>query len=245
MATLFMAGPTAAQQDWQARATHERQVIDSDLPGWSDWTSWGMELRRFWSGGNLALDLVSTRRFGLTDQAAALDGYLHVTSRTYMRGYLSVAPDAQVMPDRDHRLEVFHATPGGWEGSVGYRLMSLSPKDIHIFHAAVARYLPGWYLRTRASVNPSFEEKAFFAGAAVRRFLPAVDGHVELAAGTGEEVVEVAVGPTVDIRGSRFASIRTEAYPWGWVGAAGQLSYHSLTDLPARVGVGATIMVRW
>lgn len=244
---MALAGPvpTAAQDGWRARASYERQVVDSELPRWSDWESWGLEARRSWETGNLALELLRSRRFGVVEAAAAADGYLNITPRTYVHARLQVAPDARVRAGQDHRLEVFHATPAGWEASGGYRFMVFSPDEVHVFNASLARYLPDWYLRIGASVNPSFEENATSAAAAARRFIPSLDGYVEIAAGAGEEVVEVDAGPVVDIRSSRFASARTELFPWTPVGLAGQLSYHELGGLPSRLGLAATLIVRW
>lgn len=242
---LIPPAPAAAQVDWAARASYERQVIDSELPGWSDWESGWIEGRRFWERGNVALQLHRSRRFGVTDAAAAVDGYADIASRTYVHAHLQIAPGARVRAEQDHRITLSHAVHGGWEGSLGYRFMKLTPTDAHILQAAVGRYLPGWYLRLRGSLNPSFEENATFASAAARRFLPSLDGFVEVSAGAGQEVVEVAVGPAVDIRGSRFASVRTELFPWSSVGVAGELSYHGLAELPTRVGIGASLIARW
>lgn len=244
-AAVAPAAPASGQATWVARASYERQVIDSGLPAWSDWESAVLQGRRIWRRGSLALQLHRSRRFDETDLAAAVDGYLDVTSSTYVHAHLQVAPDAHVRARQDHRLDLFHATPGGWEASAGYRFMDFSPEAVHIVQASLGRYLPGWYVRALASLNPSFEENATFISAAARHFLPSVDGFVEVSAGAGEEVIEVAVGPAVDIRGSRFASARAELFPWPSVGMAAELSYHGLTDLPTRIGIGATVIARW
>lgn len=244
-AALAPASPTSAQEDWRARASYERQVVDSELPQWSDWESWGLEARRSWDTGNLALELLRSRRFDVVEAAAAADGYLNITPRTYVHARVQVAPDARVRAEQDHRLELFHATPAGWETSGGYRFMRFAPDNVHVFNASLARYLPNWYLRVGASLNPSFEENATAATAAARRFIPSIDGYVEIAGGAGKEVVEVDAGPVVDIRSSRFASVRTELFPWTSVGLAGQLSFHELGGLPSRLGLAATVIARW
>lgn len=239
------AAPAAGQAEWRARVSYERQVVHSELPLWTDWESWRIEGRRVWERGSLGLGLLRSRRFDMDDNAAAVNGYLDVTPGTYIHTRLQVSPGARALPEQDHRLVLSHATTTGWEASAGYRFLGLSPENVHVLHAALGLYLPGWYLRARGFLNPSFEENATFMSGAARRFLPSLDGYVEVSAGAGEEVVEVAAGPAVDIRSSRSAGIRADLFPWESVGLAGGLSYHGLGGLPTRLGIGATIKVRW
>lgn len=244
--TAIAAAPTAAQENsWELRAGYERQVIDSELPHWTDWERWSAEARYHFDGGSVAVDGFQNRRFGIDDQGAALDAYLDFAERTYVHARAGFAPDARVLARQDHRLDVYHATPGGWEGSVGYRYLDVVTDDIHVLSASLARYLPGWYLRARGDLNPSFDENALFGSVSIRRFLASVDGYAQLSTGAGEEVVEVAAGPEVDIRTSRFVSGRVKAFPWATVGLTVDLSLHDLEGLPRRTSVGAGIIVRW
>ena len=243
MALVVTARPAEGQNRWQAILSSERQVLDAEE--WSDWESWGIEVRRTWDRGTFALSAVRSERFDLVDHIAALDGYVNVTRHTYLNGRLQFSHDPQVVPAQDYRLEVFHAFRPGWEGSVGHRLMDVSPEDVHVFNVSVARYLPGWYLRLRGDFTPSLDETGLFVGTVIRRSLPSLDGNVEAGAGAGEEVVDVAAGPTVDVRASRFVSLRTQLFPWDRTGISGGLAYYAINDLPARVAMRVAAIVRW
>ena len=254
LAALAAAGlpvPTAAQapsRPWTARVGYERDLIDSTAPQWTDWQRWSVGVMRGFEGGSVAVELMRSRRFGLDDDAAALDLYLDLASRTYVNARAQIAPDARVSAEGDYRVELYQGFGTGWEGSAGARLLSIGGRDVRVFGASLARYLPGWYLRARADLNPSFDHAALLASAAARRYLTGPEGFVELAAGTGEEVVEVAPGDDgadADIRGSRFVALRAELFPHQRFGLSAGLSYNGLDDLPSRVGVGLSGIARF
>lgn len=242
------AAAQAPAPPWTTRAAYARDLIDSAEPRWTDWERWSLGLARRFDGGSAAVELIRSRRFGLDDDAAAVDLYVDLAARTYVNARAQVAPDARVSAEQDYRLELYQGLGRGWEGSAGARLLVLDGEDVQVYGASIARYLPGWYLRGRADLNPSFDRTAILVSAAARRYLAPLDGFVELAAGTGEEVVEIAPGgdgAVADIRGSGFVALRAELFPRDRLGLAASLSNTAVDDLPTRVGVGITGIVRF
>lgn len=240
------AGATAqSPPPWRAWVGLEAYTFDTDLPQWEDWLTASAGIQRSSEWGALGVEVFRSRRFGLRDEGAAAEAYIQTLDRGYAHVRGQVVPDAVVLPSADLRLELFQGFGDGWEASAAARRLVVSGESIAIYGLGLARYLPAWYLRARFDVNPTFEETALYYSASVRRYLSRIEGFLELAGGTGEEVAEVAAGPVVDLRAGTSLTARAELFPYRRAGVAAGITYATLEDLPTRYGGDVRLIIRW
>ena len=252
IALLAVAGaaiPAAAGAQspppWRAWVGLDAYTFDTDLPQWEDWVSASVGIQRSTDWGALGVGAFRSRRFGLHDDGAAAEAYIETVDRGYAHVRAQVVPDAHALPSADLRLELFQGFGDGWEASAAARRLVVSGENIEVYGLGLARYLPGWYLRARLDVNPTFEETALSYSASARRYLAGIEGFLELAAGTGEEVAEVAAGPVVDLRAGTSLTGRAELFPYRRAGLAAGITYATLEDLPTRYGGDIRLIFRW
>ncbi len=240
------AASAAAQEPvWSATAEVAVETFDSQLPAWSDWVRWGAGLERRFDGGALLVEGFRSRRFGEWDAGAVGEAYVELGSRTYLHARGQVVPDALALPTSDVRLELFQGVGDGWEVSASGRRMAVRSEDIWVYGASTAKYLGSWYLRGRADVSSSTGGEALYVTGAARRYLTGVEGLVELSAGTGREVADVAAGPVVDLRDGSSVALRLEAFPRHALGLGAGVSWATLDGVPDRIGGRLGLIYRW
>lgn len=114
-----------------------------------DWSDDILSVRRHFERGSLALESVDARRFGSSDHAWALDGYLDVWSRAYVNLRYQYAPDATLYPTGSYYGELFQGVGEGWELSGSYGLLDFSSSNVDIYGIGVGRYVGNYYVRLR------------------------------------------------------------------------------------------------
>ncbi len=230
---------------WFAGIRHDREIITSDLPQWSDWTLSQALLVRQLKGGSVGAEIFEVGRFRRRDWGIALDGYKDLWERAYGNLQIRATPGAEVVPRADVRLEVFQAFPSGWEVSGSYRRMDFDTDDVDLVGAAVARYVGNWYLREVTTVSTLAGRAAFSFSAMARRLLSPPWEYVEVAGGLGREVMVLGSGPTVDVRETRFLQGRIQKFLHGDWGLSAGVAYHRFEGAPQRRGLSLGLITRF
>ncbi|HEX5305216.1 MAG TPA: YaiO family outer membrane beta-barrel protein [Dyella sp.] len=121
--------------------------------GQAGWNDADLSLRRYFSQGSLALELLQADHFGSRDHALALDGYVPLWSRAYANLRYQQGPSSGVLPRQEWRAEVFQGVGQGWElsGSVDHLRFS---GDTQFYGVGVGRYWGNWYARYKLQYVP-------------------------------------------------------------------------------------------
>jgi YaiO family outer membrane protein len=237
--------PDTVPPAWLAGLWYEREVIRSDLPGWSDWTGLRVSAMRDLRRGALGLELFRAERFGLRDLGGSLDWYVELWERAYANVRLRVTPGADVLPGMDLRGELFQAWPGGWEVSGSGWWMDFPEHDAVVAGVGIARYLGSWYLRETVTLGTLAGESALSTSFLARRYLDPPREYLELSGGVGKEVVVLGAGPTVDVRDTRFLRWGLQKFLTRSWGVSAALQYHRFQGTPSRRGGSLGVLARF
>ena len=230
---------------WFVGLWYEREFISSGLPGWSDWSGIRVTAMRNLPKGALGVEVFRAERFGLGDSGGSLDGYLELWERAYANLRLRVTPGADILPGVDLRGELFQAWPGGWEVSGSGWWMDFPEHDAWVVGGGVARYVGSWYLRETVTLGSLAGESALSTSFLARRYLDPPQEYLELAGGVGKEVVVLGVGPTADVRDTRFVRAGLQKlFTRSW-GLAGAIQYSRFEGTPSRRGGSLGILARF
>lgn len=230
---------------WFAGLWYQRELIPTDLPGWSDWSKIRGVVVRDLPRGALGLEFFQAERFGLRDRGALLDGYLELWERAYANVRLRVTPGADVLPGMDLKGELFQAWPNGWEVSGSGWWMNFPEHDAGVVGAGVARYVGNWYLREVVTLGTLAGESALSTGVLVRRYLDPPREYVEVSGGLGKEVVVLGAGPVVDVRETRFVQAGLQKFVTRSWGVAATLMYNRFQGAPSRRGGSLGVLARF
>ena len=246
----FLAGlaPTVvgAEERWCGGLYFDHDSFRGTAPAWERWQSVRASLVREIEEGAIGLEIERVERFGRSDVAGALDVYANLWPGSYANLRARHAPDPEVLPAADWRLEVFQSLPGGWEASGSGRLSTVPGPNVAVLGVGIARYVGAWYLRGLGSVAEVDGARsgggAFFA----RRFF-VDDGRqfVEAGGGLGGESVAVGPGPALDVRDTAFFQVsfqRAVRAPFGVHATAGA---HDFEGVPLRTHITLGVTARF
>lgn len=135
---------------WSASLSVGHSEFTPARAGWSDET---LSLRRHFSHGSLALEILGAQRFGGGDQAWALDGYVGLWSRAYANLRFQNGPSASLFPGHSWRVELFQGVGKGWELSASYDQLAFS-SNVDMYGVGVGRYFGNFYARARRLYIP-------------------------------------------------------------------------------------------
>lgn len=249
-ASAEAASPGAVPSDtvpraWFVGLWYERELISSDLPGWSDWSGIRVTAMRNLPQGALGVEIFWAERFGLGDMGGSLDGYLELWERAYANLRLRVTPGADVLPGVDLRGELFQAWPGGWEVSGSGWWMDFPEHDAGVVGVGIARYVGSWYLREMVTLGTLAGESALSTSFLARRYLDPPREYLEVSGGVGKEVVVLGAGPTADVRNTRFVRAGLQKLITRSWGLAGAIQYSRFEGTPSRRGGSLGILARF
>lgn len=105
-------------------------------------------LRRYGSAGSLALERLQVSRFGLKDDAYALDAYPRLWKGAYANLRYQRSQDAVLYPGRAWRAELYQSVGGGWELAASHDYLGFD-SGVKMNAIALARYWGNFYMRLR------------------------------------------------------------------------------------------------
>jgi YaiO family outer membrane protein len=233
-----------AQEPWFGGLYYDHDSFSGDA--WESWEALRASLTREFGSGAIGIEVERVERFGRADAAVAFDTYANLWPGAYANLRTRYAPDPEVLPTADLRLEVFQSLPQGWEASGNARVSTVPGPNVTVLGLGLAKYVSAWYLRGLGSIAEVGGSRsgggAFFA----RRFL-ADDGRqfVEGGGGFGGESVAVGPGPALDVRDTAFLQIsfqRTVRAPFGIHATVGA---HDFEGVPLRTHVTLGLNARF
>lgn len=229
---------------WSAGLSAKSTTFNRGRDGWDDYSVW---VRRHFDGGSLAVEFLDARRFGLDDQAWALDAYVDLWNRAYANLRYQHGPRGELFPDRAWRVEVFQGIGRGWELSASYDRLGFDPTAIGMYGLGVGKYTGNLYLLARTlSVSGAGSSNLSHRGL-VRYYYPGDgDNYVEVSAGSGrssDELARTLGANDTDRRSSvGVAFVRYWNPRWGFkIGA----DYADAEQGYAERGISGTLYWRW
>jgi YaiO family outer membrane protein len=185
-------------------------------PERADWTDYTLSVRRHFDRGSLAVEFLGANRFDITDQAWALDAYLHLWARAYVNLRYQQGPQADLFPSHAWRAELFQGVGRGWELSASYDRLEFSSSGVDMYGLGVGKYVGNWYLRWRRLYVPGDESDSVSDQLLVRNYYRGDgDNYVEARLGFGRS--DDSLSSSSSSRNS--ASIAWVHYPtprWGF-----------------------------
>lgn len=212
-----------------------------------DWSDDILSVRRHFARGSLALESVDARRFGTSDHAWALDGYVDLWSRAYVNLRYQQAPNETLYPSRSYYGELFQGVGRGWELSGSYARLDFSSSDVDIYGIGVARYVGNYYVRLRHLYIPGDGGNSNSDRLLVRYYYAGDgDNYVEVNVGTGRSTSDVANDPGANDQTNTFtAGVAFVKFPtprWGFkIGA----DYGHESNSVTAGGLFGNLYFRW
>jgi YaiO family outer membrane protein len=254
---LVAPGPLLAQDGedgrvlpWSATLYYDVTQIASP-PDEAYWHTVTAGVARRMDAGSVALQGLVTQRFDVSDAGAVVDVYRDLWRGAYGNVRVGMAPGAEVLARYDAGAELFQ-TVGNVELAASFRHQSFEVAEVNTMGAAAAYYVGRWYLRPRTLVAHVHEAWSPFVAFTARRYLgEGTDDRFDVAAGFGEEVLEIAApafgeGPLdVITSGSRFVSLGGQRYLARRLGLSAAGWYSEYEEIPNRWGVSVGVLTRW
>jgi len=135
---------------WGATVSWDHTGFTDGQQGWNDID---LSLRRYFTHGSLALELLRSEHYGTHDNAWALDGYLPLWSRAYANLRYQQGPSSGILPKQEWRAEVFQGVAHGWELSASIDHLRFS-SDTTFYGVGVGYYWGNWYARYKLQYVP-------------------------------------------------------------------------------------------
>lgn len=192
---------------WSAGLSADRVHFRGSGNNWVDSVA---SLRRQTDRGSIGFEYLESRRFGITDHAYAVDGYLRLWPRAYVNGRFQLADTGTLFPHNRWRAELFQGVGPGWELSAGYDRLSFG-NDVELLSLGVGKYVGNWYFRLRHLHVPgtASDPSSSDSDRATARYYYAGDSdrYLEVTGGMGHAEPATTVTATPSTAGRNSASV--------------------------------------
>lgn len=214
--------------------------------GQQGWNDADLSLRRYFSQGSLALELLRADHFGTRDHALALDGYVPLWSRAYANLRYQQGPSSGVLPRQEWRAEVFQGVGQGWELSASVDHLRFA-SDTQFYGVGVGRYWGNWYARYKLQYVPGVGSGSWSNRLQLRNYYrgDAYD-YVELSVSNGRST-DLNRFDTQVINHSAAVSAAWSHYltpRWGFKASAGYAKGSDVAGANERI-VSLTLYTLW
>lgn len=212
--------------------------------GRQDWNDVDLLLRRYFSRGSLALEMLRADHFGRSNTAWALDGYVPLWSRAYANLRYQQGPASGILPKQAWRMEVFQGVGSGWE-------LSASVDHLHytgntdFYGIGVGRYVGNWYARYKLQYVPGTGSGSWSNRFVLRNYYRGdADDYLELSASSGRSTDMDRFGTVVRNSNAAIGVSWTHYFApkWGFKVGAG---YASDADGYDERRLWLTLYARW
>lgn len=226
---------------WEASLNYELQGFTAQQVPWHTVTG---GIKYNFEKASLALQSISTQRFGLFDQGFIADSYVELWSGAYANIRAQAVMDADVLPQFDLLGELYQSFAETWEVSGAYRLMSYPSNQIHFIQGSVGKYWGNWYFRLQPML--------FLAGQAnaeagpggnlslwARYYYGTVDDFVEMRTGLGRRIAVIGTGmngPELQGQSNAFALLSAQHFISPQLGFTATLNYNYDEQFADRFG---------
>lgn len=225
--------------EWSARISTSHTDFSPERDSWSDQE---LSLRRHFSRGSVALEVLRAQRFDRHDTALALDAFTPLWQRAYANVRYQNSLGNRLLADQAWRVEVFQGAGRGWELSGSYDHLDFG-SSTDMYGIGIGRYVGNFYARYKAlyvtgsgSISHRALLRHYFAGNG--------DDYFEVAAGSGRQDEVGGFGSTARSSDSsvNLAFVKYLHPQWGFQLTAG---YAGDVDGFDERRVSASVHTRW
>lgn len=230
---------------WGASVGYSTSSFSPDRDSWNEYTA---SVRRYWERGSLAVEYLKANRFGLSDDAVALDAYVDLWPRAYANLRYQHSPDGTLYPEQAYRAELFQGVGQGWELSGSYDRMNFTNSSVDMYGVGLGKYTGNWYFRWRTLFIPSTAKSGESHRAIARYYFSGdADDYVELNGGFSRggdfrgasQIIDVTSSWTIGAAVRKYFSPR-----WG-VRLAADYSSEETANAYVERSVSASLLYRW
>lgn len=152
-------------------------------PKRDNWITYNCYIKREFSFGTIILGGYKTFRFGKWDQALLLDSYFNLWRKAYGNWSYQAAMNREFLPQNTFRIEIYQGVFQGWEISGSFGRMNFPANKVDLYSSMIAKYIGGWYVRSRILLVPNSDNTDISYSVAIRRYLGSVDDFIDLVYG--------------------------------------------------------------
>lgn len=230
---------------WRASAGYSTSRFSPDRDKWNEYSA---SIRRYWERGSLAAEYLKANRFGLTDDAIALDAYIDLWLRAYANVRYQHSPDGVLYPEQAYRVELFQGVGQGWELSGSYDRLNFTNTNVDMYGVGLGKYTGNWYFRWRTLFIPSTAKSGTSHRAIARYYFSGdADDYVEVNGGFSRggdfrgqsQIIDVTSGWTIGAAVRKYFSPR-----WG-AKLAADYSDEQTTNPFIERSVSVSLLYRW
>jgi YaiO family outer membrane protein len=214
-------------------------------PRTTEWNTHNTSIKRKLPHGSIALDMVHTDRFSMSDRAFGIDVYHDLWKDSYGNFRLQYSDDADLLPKWDAYGEIFQSFAETWEVSGSANIRDYRLNDVNIYGFGLGKYIDNWYLRAKTYVTDQTGQDLEVSQAFAIRYFFADEDYLEFSSGFGTEAVELGPGPIIDTRDTHFFAINGQKFLNRHVALQAGLFYQDIDDSPIRRGFSVGAIFRW
>ena len=145
-----------------------------------DWHLASAELGHRFTGFGSVIGRVNWgKRFGEDGLQYEVDAYPRLGKGTY--AYLNAGfSNDDIFPERRYGLQIYRSLGGGFEASIGARLMDFGDSEVTIYTGSIGKYSGNWYvtLQPYFADSDSREDMSQSATVMARRYFRSADDHM-------------------------------------------------------------------
>lgn len=194
--------------------------------------------------GTVILKASHVRRFGIGDEAVAVDVWQDLWSQAYLHASLDYAPTPALLPGQAVSGELYQSIAGGWELAGSYEQRRYPAQAVHLVGAGVAKYAGSWYLRAKTTVTRLYGRFGVVQSLRARRYLDPPHGYVGARVGGGRVAEVVDEGPVIQTVRTYFVTIQLQKYLTPHLGLR-IAGIYSDDAFFIRRGLSFGMMTRW
>lgn len=226
---------------WEASLNYELQGFAGQQIPWHTVTG---GIKYNFDNASLALQSLSTQRFGLFDQGFVADSYFDLWSGAYGNVRAQAVLDADVLPQFDILGELYQSFAETWEVSGAYRLMHYPSNQIHFIQGSVGKYWGNWYFRIQPMLFLASQANVEAGPGGnvslwARYYYGTVDDFVEMRTGLGRRIAVIgsnANGAALQGQTNAFALLSAQHFITPQLGLTGTLNYNYDQQFSDRFG---------
>lgn len=226
---------------WEASLNYELQGFTAQNDPWHTVTG---GVRYNFDRASLALQSITTQRFGFWDQGVIADSYFDLWSGAYGNVRAQAVFDANVLPQFDILGELYQTFADTWEVSGAYRLMSYPSNQIHFAQGSVGKYWGNWYFRVQPTLflaSTADQEAGPGGNVALwaRYYYATVDDYIEVRTGLGRRIAVVGAdtgGAQLQGQTNAFGLLSAQYFITPRIGITGTLNYNYDEQFADRYG---------
>ncbi len=228
---------------WESALDIEYDSFGSDDK--KDWVQFKLSTLHQWESVSVNLGVKDTRRFGLRNQAIALDSYLNLWKSAYVNLLIQTAFDPEILPENDILLELYQGLPFQTEFSLNTRIMEFPSTSVRFLGAGIALYKGQYYLRYRFTRIYKENGNGLAQTVWARRYHSGINNYFEFVGSSSYEIFLESSSNTIATHEGWSVALNWHQTIKRNMGMTCGLTYESLEDFPSRRQIRVGTFYQW